>query len=75
MSRNPMISRPLRNVSLTPELEGFIHASLASGAYANANDMVCAALDGLRNAASPIGVQDMGMQDVEWPKVAAIAAI
>ncbi|UJL75280.1 PAS domain-containing protein [Agrobacterium vitis] len=67
MSRNPMISRPLRNVSLTPELEGFIHASLASGDYANANDMVCAALDGLRNAVSP-GRKDMGVQDVEWPK-------
>ncbi|MVA22890.1 hypothetical protein GOZ92_00390 [Agrobacterium vitis] len=55
MSRNLMISRQLRNVSLTPELEGFIHASLASGDYAVANDMVCAALETLRNGVLPWG--------------------
>ena len=48
-----MASRQSRNVSLTPELEGFINDSLASGDYANASEVVRAALRSLRDGASP----------------------
>jgi PAS domain S-box-containing protein len=44
-----MAQRQSRNVSLTPELEGFINDSLASGDYANASEVVRAALCCLRN--------------------------
>jgi putative addiction module CopG family antidote len=39
-----MVNRQSRNVSLTPEFEGFISDSLASGNYANASEVVRAAL-------------------------------
>ena len=44
-----MAQRQSRNVSLTPELEGFINDSLASGDYANASEVVRAALCKLRD--------------------------
>ncbi|MBO9187978.1 PAS domain-containing protein [Rhizobium sp. L80/93] len=54
-----MAQRQSRNVSLTPELEGFINDSLATGDYANASEVVRAALCSLRAAGavapSPIG--------------------
>ena len=43
-----MSQRPTRNVSLTPELEQFIHDSLSSGDYANASEVVRSALKMLR---------------------------
>ena len=46
-----MAHRQSRNVSLTPELEGFINESLASGDYANASEVVRAALRSLRDGA------------------------
>jgi len=39
-----MINRQSRNVSLTPELEGFINQCLASGNFANASEVVREAL-------------------------------
>jgi len=44
-----MAQRQSRNVSLTPELEGFINDSLATGDYANASEVVRAALCSLRD--------------------------
>jgi len=52
-----MAQRQSRNVSLTPELEGFINDSLASGDYANASEVVRAALCKLRDGEiGPISV-------------------
>ncbi|WP_320197968.1 PAS domain-containing protein [Agrobacterium sp. rho-13.3] len=48
-----MVNRQSRNVSLTPELEGFISDSLASGDYANASEVVRAALRSLRDGTLP----------------------
>ncbi len=45
-----MAQRQSRNVSLTPELEGFINDSLATGDYANASEVVRAALCSLRDS-------------------------
>ncbi|SCX29592.1 Blue-light-activated protein [Agrobacterium sp. DSM 25558] len=47
-----MTQRQSRNVSLTPELEGFINESLATGDYANASEVVRAALCSLRDRGS-----------------------
>ncbi len=55
-----MAQRRSRNVSLTPELEGFINDSLASGDYANASEVVRAALCSLRGggtAPRPVGTE------------------
>lgn len=45
-----MVHRQSRNVSLTPELEGFINECLASGYFANASEVVRAGLRALRDA-------------------------
>lgn len=45
----PMMTRQSRNVSLTPELEAFISERLGSGDYANASEVVRAALRALRD--------------------------
>jgi PAS domain S-box-containing protein len=47
-----MSHRQSRNVSLTPELEAFINESLGSGDYANASEVVRAALRSLRDGTS-----------------------
>ncbi|MBB2960942.1 type II toxin-antitoxin system ParD family antitoxin [Methylobacterium sp. R2-1] len=39
-----MSNTPTRNVSLTAELDVFIHAQVASGHYSNASEVVCAGL-------------------------------
>lgn len=59
-----MPHRQSRNVSLTPELEGFINDSLATGDYANASEVVRAALCRLRDGGgtAPLPVEK------EWPK-------
>jgi len=49
MARTAMINRQSRNVSLTPELEGFINQCLASGNFANASEVVRAGLRALRD--------------------------
>jgi len=58
-----MASRQSRNVSLTPELEGFINDSLASGDYANASEVVRAALRLLRDRASATSRTSVS----DWP--------
>ncbi|WP_421591318.1 PAS domain-containing protein [Shinella sp. M27] len=75
-----MISRQSRNVSLTPELEGFINDSLASGDYANASEVVRAALRSLRDGGYatsaarlsgwPIGGGECGalIREMDWHK-------
>ncbi|MGV1760490.1 PAS domain-containing protein [Rhizobium sp. A22-96] len=47
-----MVNRSSLNVSLTPELEGFISERLASGDYANASEVVRAALRSLKAVAT-----------------------
>jgi PAS domain S-box-containing protein len=73
-----MASRQSRNVSLTPELEGFINDSLASGDFANASEVVRTALRLLRGSASatprasvsgwPIGGGECGalIREKDW---------
>ena len=39
-----MVSTPMRNFSLTVELEGYICAQVSSGHYANASEVVRAGL-------------------------------
>ncbi|MFC3695779.1 type II toxin-antitoxin system ParD family antitoxin [Chenggangzhangella methanolivorans] len=58
-----MSCRQTRNVSLTPELEGFINDSLASGDYASASEVVRA---GLRSLRSEGRVGRPALAD--WPK-------
>lgn len=48
-----MTNRPSRNVSLTSELESFIAASVDSGDYADASDVVQAGLRALRDGDGP----------------------
>ena len=76
-----MINRQSRNVSLTSELEGFINDCLASGDYANASEVVRAALRTLRDGGSagtpmpavwPIGGGECGqlIRDHDWASTA-----
>ena len=51
-----MAPRPPRTVSLTPALDAFVDAALASGGYDDANAVVRAALDLLRAQADPADV-------------------
>ncbi len=59
-----MAQRQSRNVSLTPELEAFIRDSLATGDYANASEVVRAALCRLRDG-SPLPAAS---SILDWPK-------
>ncbi|MBZ5759469.1 MULTISPECIES: hybrid sensor histidine kinase/response regulator [Rhizobium] len=59
-----MAPRQSRNVSLTPELEAFIHESLATGDYANASEVVRAALCRLRDGAAVPATSSVK----DWPK-------
>ena len=73
-----MVSRQSRNVSLTPELEGFITDSLSSGEYGNASEVVRTALKLLRDrdigapAAWPIAGGETGaiIRDLDWSRTA-----
>lgn len=77
-----MAQRLSRNVSLTPELEGFINDSLATGDYANASEVVRAALCSLRDGGPvpfqvprtwPIGGGECGemIRSKDWLKTMA----
>lgn len=57
-----MVNRQSRNVSLTTELEAFINERLASGDYANASEVVRAALRSLRD-----GAQSANNLTLTWP--------
>jgi len=57
------IQRLSRNISLTPELGGFIDEQLAAGEYGNASEVVRTALKLLRD------------QSAALPAVASVAAI
>ncbi|HEX7819009.1 MAG TPA: type II toxin-antitoxin system ParD family antitoxin [Sphingobium sp.] len=60
-------TRLSRNISLTPELGGFIEERLASGDYGNASEVVRTALKLLRDREGPAVRQAVTNPDREWP--------
>ena len=65
-----MAQRPSRSVSLTPELETFIAERLASGDYANASEVMRAALCSLRDG----GAGSARPAPAGWPAGASATA-
>ncbi|MCQ8280079.1 PAS domain-containing protein [Acetobacteraceae bacterium KSS8] len=74
-----MITLAGRDVRLTAELQGFVDASLASGAYADADTLLQAALSALRDRAQdsvfadwPVGGGDCGalIRERDWSRTA-----
>ncbi|MBB4008577.1 PAS domain S-box-containing protein [Rhizobium taibaishanense] len=63
-----MANSKSRTLSLTPELEGFINGCLASGTFADAGEVVAAALAQMRDGDGP----KAPLRKTEWPKAGGV---